>query len=349
MLNQQIAFPAPVAQSVRTLTIVQALREALREEMDRDPTVFVMGEDIRIGGSFLFTLGLLDEYGPERVINTPISESGFVGLGIGAAIMGQHPIIDFQYGDFVFCAMDQLVQQATKLRYMSGGQVKIPLVLHMPTGASGRGAQHANTMESYFFHVPGIKIVTPATPYDAKGLLKSAIRDDNPVLFCVHKHLYGSKGRKLAESSLSTGHVPEEEYTIPLGLADVKREGSDITVVANLLMLHRTINVAEDLAKEGISVEVIDPRSLVPLDTDTVVASVKKTGLILIVEESGERGGWGAQVAATVADQAIGWLDGPIRRLASPNVPMPFSPTLEAAVVPDESRIRQAILDLVRP
>jgi pyruvate dehydrogenase E1 component beta subunit len=331
------------------LTIVQALREALREEMDRDPTVFVMGEDIRIGGSFLFTLGLLDEYGPERVINTPISESGFVGLGIGAAIMGQHPIIDFQYGDFVFCAMDQLVQQATKLRYMSGGQVKIPLVLHMPTGASGRGAQHANTMESYFFHVPGIKIVTPATPYDAKGLLKSAIRDDNPVLFCVHKHLYGSKGRKLAESSLSTGHVPEEEYTIPLGLADVKREGSDITVVANLLMLHRTINVAEDLAKEGISVEVIDPRSLVPLDTDTVVASVKKTGLILIVEESGERGGWGAQVAATVADQAIGWLDGPIRRLASPNVPMPFSPTLEAAVVPDESRIRQAILDLVRP
>lgn len=350
MLNQQIAsIPTPVSQSVRTLTIVQALREALREEMDRDPTVFVMGEDIRIGGSFLFTLGLLDEYGPERVINTPISESGFVGLGIGAAIMGQHPIIDFQYGDFVFCAMDQLVQQATKLRYMSGGQVKIPLVLHMPTGASGRGAQHANTMESYFFHVPGIKIVTPATPYDAKGLLKSAIRDDNPVLFCVHKHLYGSKGRKLAESSLSTGHVPEEEYTIPLGVADIKREGSDITVVANLLMLHRAINVAEDLANEGISVEVIDPRSLVPLDTDTVVTSVKKTGLLLIVEESGERGGWGAQVATTVADQAIGWLDGPIRRLASPNVPMPFAPVLEAAVVPDEARIRQAILDLVRP
>ncbi len=337
------------ASSERQLTIVQALREALREEMNQDDNVFVMGEDIRIGGSFLFTLGLLDEYGPDRVINTPISEAGFVGLGIGAAIMGQRPIIDFQYGDFVFCAMDQLVQQATKLRYMSGGQVKIPLVLQMPTGASGRGAQHANTMESYFFHVPGIKIVTPATPYDAKGLLKSAIRDDNPVLFCVHKHLYGSKGRQLTKSSISMTHVPEEEYMIPLGVADVKREGSDVTVVANLLMLHRVMNVAEALADEGISVEVIDPRCLVPLDTDTVVESVKKTGLLLIVEESGERGGWGAQVAATVASEAIGWIDGPIRRLASPSVPMPFAPVLEAAVVPDEAKIRQAILDLVRP
>jgi pyruvate/2-oxoglutarate/acetoin dehydrogenase E1 component len=346
-----VSEPIAIASTgqTRSLTIVQALREALREEMDRDPNVFVMGEDIRIGGSFLFTLGLLDEYGPERVINTPISESGFVGMGIGAAIMGMRPIIDFQYGDFVFTAMDQLVQQATKLRYMSGGQVKIPLVLQMPTGASGRGAQHANTIETFFFHVAGIKIVTPATPYDAKGLLKSAIRDDNPVLFCVHKHLYGSKGRKLTESSLSTGHVPEGEYTIPLGIADVKRVGSDITVVANLLMLHRVINVAEALAHEGISVEVIDPRCLVPLDTHTVIESVKKTGLLLIVEESGERGGWGAQVAAEVADRAIGYVDGPIRRLASPNVPMPFSPVLEAAVVPDEARIRQAILDLVRP
>ena len=331
----------------RTLTIVQALREALREEMDRDENVFVMGEDIRIGGSFLFTLGLLDEYGPERVINTPISEAGFVGLGIGAAIQGLRPIIDFQYGDFLFCAMDQIVQQATKLRYMSGGQVKIPLVFQMPTGASGRGAQHANAMEGFFFHIPGLKIVTPASPYDAKGLLKSAIRDDNPVLFCVHKHLYGSKGRKLIESSISTGHVPEEAYTIPLGVADIKRAGRDITVVANLLMLHRVMNVAAALEPEGISVEVIDPRCLVPLDTDTVIESVKKTGRLLVVEETNERGGWGGQVVSAVADQAIGYIDAPLRRLATPDVPIPFSPVLEAAVIPDEAKIRAEILELV--
>ncbi len=331
----------------RTLTIVQAMREALREEMNRDECVFVMGEDIRIGGSFLFTLGLLDEYGPDRVINTPISEAGFVGLGIGAAMMGMRPIIDFQYGDFVFCAMDQLVQQATKLRYMSGGQVKIPLVLQMPTGASGRGAQHANAMEGFFFHIPGLKIVTPASPYDAKGLLKSAIRDDNVVLFCVHKHLYGSKGRQLIQSSISTGFVPEEEYTIPLGLADVKREGGDITVVANLLMLHRVMNVAAALEAEGVSVEVVDPRCLVPLDMETIIASVQKTGRLLVVEESNERGGWGAQVAAAVADRAIGYLDGPIRRLATPDVPIPFAPVLEATVIPDEAKIRQTILELV--
>jgi pyruvate dehydrogenase E1 component beta subunit len=339
-------MPEPDA-GTRNLTIVQALREALREEMVRDETVFVMGEDIRIGGSFLFTLGLLDEFGPERVINTPISEAGFIGLGIGAAIQGMRPIVDFQYGDFLFCAMDQIVQQATKLRYMSGGQVKIPMVIQLPTGASGRGAQHANAMEGFFFHIPGLKLVTPATPHDAKGLLKSAIRDDNLVLFCVHKHLYGSKGRKLAPSSISMGYVPEGEYTIPLGVADVKRKGNDITVVANLLMLHRAMNVAEALAQEGIGVEVVDPRSLVPLDVDTIVASVQKTGRLLIVEENNERGGWGAQVAADVAWRALGYLDAPIRRLATPDVPIPFSPLLEAAVVPDEASIRAAILELV--
>ena len=333
--------------STRDLTIVQAMREAIREELVRDETVFVMGEDIRIGGSFLFTLGLLDEFGPERVINTPISEAGFVGLGIGAAMQGLRPVIDFQYGDFLFCAMDQIVQQATKLRYMSGGQVKIPMVIQLPTGASGRGAQHANAMEGFFFHIPGLKLVTPGTPYDAKGLLKSAIRDDNLVIFCVHKHLYGSKGRDLIQSSISTGFVPQEEYTVPIGVADVKREGHDITVVANLLMLHRALNVAERLAEEGISVEVVDLRSLVPLDVDTIVASVQKTSRLLIVEENNERGGWGAQVAADVAWRALGYLDAPIRRLATPDVPIPFSPVLESAVVPDEEKIRAAILELV--
>jgi acetoin:2,6-dichlorophenolindophenol oxidoreductase subunit beta len=338
--------PVATRDTTRDLTIVQALREAIREEMRRDDDVFVLGEDIRIGGSFLFTLGLLDDFGPERVLNTPISEAGFVGLAIGAAIQGMRPVIDFQYGDFLFTAFDQIVQQCTKLRYMSGGQVKIPLVFQMPTGASGRGAQHANNMESFFFHIPGIKIVTPATPYDAKGLFKSAIRDDNPVLFCVHKHLYGSKGRKLVESSVSRTHVPEEEYLIPLGVADVKRPGTDVTVVANSLMLHRAVNVADALAGEGISVEVIDPRTLVPLDIDPVIESVKKTSRLVIVEESNLRGGWGAEVAALVAEKAIGYLDAPIRRVAAPDVPIPFAPVLEAAVVPDEARIRVAIMEL---
>jgi pyruvate dehydrogenase E1 component beta subunit len=333
--------------NTRDLTIVQALREAIREEMMRDEEVFVLGEDIRIGGSFLFTLGLHEEFGDARVLNTPISEAGFVGLAIGAAIQGMRPVVDFQYGDFLFTAFDQIVQQATKLRYMSGGQVKVPLVFQMPTGASGRGAQHANMMEGFFYHIPGIKIVTPATPYDAKGLFKSAVRDDNPVLFCVHKHLYGSKGRKLIESSVSRGHVPEDDYTIPLGVADVKRIGSDITVVANSLMLHRAMNVAESLAQDGVSVEVVDPRCLVPMDMNTIYESVKKTSRLVIVEESNERGGWGAQVAADVAGHLIGYLDAPIRRVATPNVPIPFSPALEAAVIPDEAQIRAAILEIV--
>jgi acetoin:2,6-dichlorophenolindophenol oxidoreductase subunit beta len=333
--------------ATRDLTIVQALREAIREEMARDPEVFVIGEDIRIGGSFLFTLGLLDEFGEDRVLNTPISEAGFVGLAIGAAIQGMRPVIDFQYGDFLFTAFDQIVQQCTKLRYMSGGQMKIPLVFHLPTGASGRGAQHANSLESFYFHIPGLKIVSPATPYDAKGLFKSALRDDNPVLFCVHKHLYGSKGRPLAQSSLSVGHVPTDDYVIPLGKADIKRAGSDVTVVANSLMLHRALNVAQTAAAEGISVEIIDPRCLVPFDINAVIESVKKTGRLVIVEESNERGGWGAQVAADVAGRAIGYLDAPIRRVAAADTPIPFAPALEAAVVPDEARIRAAILEVM--
>ena len=327
----------------RVLTIVEAMREAVCQEMERDESVLLLGEDIRIGGSFLFTLGMLERFGPARVLNTPISESGFVGLAIGAAIQGLRPIVDFQYGDFVLEAMDQLVQQASKLRYMSGGQVKVPIVLQLPTGASGRGAQHANSVEGYFFHVPGLLIATPATPYDAKGLLTSAIRNDNPVLFLVHKHTYGSKGRPLARSKVATGHVPEDPYTIPFGVADIKREGSDVTVVANLLMLHRSLNVAEALAGEGISVEVVDLRTLVPLDTETIIASVQKTGRLVIVEEDNLRGGWGAEVAAVVADQALGDLDAPIKRVAGADTPVPFSPLLEAHVVPDEARIAAAI------
>ncbi|NOX29995.1 MAG: alpha-ketoacid dehydrogenase subunit beta [Actinobacteria bacterium] len=332
----------------RNLTIVQGLREALREEMLRDESVFVMGEDIGIGGSFLFTLGFLDEFGPERVMNTPISEVGFVGMGVGAAIEGMRPVIDFQYGDFLITAADQVIQQAAKLRYMSGGQVEVPLVFQLPTGASGRGAQHSNSLETVFFGVPGLEIVTPSSPYDAKGLFKSAVRSQNPVLFCVHKHLYGSRGRNLAHRDTSTGLVPDgEDYTIPFGVADIKRAGTDVTVVANLLMLHRSLKVASGLADEGISVEVIDPRTLVPFDLDSVIASVEKTGRLVLVDEGPRKGGWSAHVAAEVAEKGLMYLDAPIERVTSLDTPMPYAPGLEEAVVPSTDDIEAAIRRII--
>lgn len=329
---------------MKEMTIVEAFRDVLREEMRARPEVFVMGEDARIGGSFLFTLGLADEFGPERIIDTPISETGFIGLAIGAAMMGLRPVVDLQYGDFAFCAMEQIVHNAAKLRYSSGGQVSIPAVLHFPTGASGRGATHAQSMESYFTHIPGIKVAVPATPYDAKGLLKSALRDNNFCIVTSHKLLYGSKGRKLAHSEALSNRVPDEDYVVPFGSADVKRAGEDVTVVATLLMLHRAMEVATELAGEGISVEVVDPRTLVPLDTQTIVQSVKKTGRLVIVEEDTLSYGWGAEIAATVAAEAVGYLDGPIIRVATPDVPMPAAPSLEALLVPDKAKIKAAIL-----
>jgi acetoin:2,6-dichlorophenolindophenol oxidoreductase subunit beta len=339
--------PADAPDTERNLTIVEAMREALREEMTRDEDVFVIGEDIQIGGAFLVTLGLVETFGDRRVINTPISEAGFVGLSTGAAIDGMRPIVDFQYGDFIFTAADQLIQQATKLRYMSDGQVSIPLVVQLPTGASGRGAQHANPIESFFFNVPGLVILTPSTPYDAKGLLKAAVRDDNVVLFCVHKHLYGSKGRPLEHSQTSTGNVPAGEYLVPIGEADVKRRGDDVTVVANHVMLHRSLNVAESLAQEGIAVEVIDPRTLVPFDLETVLESVRKTGRLIAVEENHHRGGWGGWLLAEVAERALEYLDAPLRRLTLPDVPIPFSPPLESAVLPGEDDIGRVIREVV--
>jgi len=328
---------------VAELTVIEAFREALREELMRDPNIFVMGEDARLGGSFLFTLGLVDEFGPERIIDTPISESGFIGAAIGAAIMGLRPIVDLQYGDFAWCAMEQIAHNAAKLRYSSGGQVKIPAVLHFPTGASGRGATHAQSMESYFTQLPGLKVAVPATPYDAKGLLKTAIRDDNFCIICSHKHLYGSRGRKLIMSKNVSKDVPEEEYTIPFGQAEKKREGKDVTVVATLLMLHYALDVAQDLADEGIQVEVIDPRTLVPLDREMIINSVKKTGHLVVVEEDTVSFGWGAEIAATVAEHAIGYLDGPIIRVATPDVPMPAAPELERLLIPSKEKIRAAV------
>lgn len=331
---------------VRELTIADALREAIREEMQRDDRVFCIGEDIGIpggfGGAFTVTLGLSDEFGHERILDTPISEIGLVGAAVGAAMTGMRPVADVQYGDFAFCAMDQLVNQAAKMCYMSGGQVKVPMVLRLPVGATGRGAQHAQSLEAWFTHVPGLKVIAPSTAYDAKGMLKSAIRDENPVLVFEHKLLYGSKGVRSEKGSLSPKcHVPEEDYTVPLGVAAVRKEGKDVTVVASLLMVYKALAAAKALEQEGISLEVIDVRSLVPLDEDTIIRSIAKTNRLMIVEEDTKRGGWGAEVAAVMAERALHYLDAPIVRVATPDTSIAPAPVLEKFLIPDENNIIQ--------
>lgn len=325
------------AEGASTTTIIGALREALATEMEADERVFVMGEDVGIGGSFHLTLGLRDRFGPERVRDTPNAEAGFVGLGVGAAIGGMRPVIDFQYGDFLLCAADQLIQQACKMRFMSGGQVRVPLVLHAPTGASGRGAQHANSIENYFFGIPGLTLGVPSTPGDAKGMMTAAIRHPDPVLLCSHKHLYGTKGRVVEADAI--GEVAAGTYLTAVGKAAIRRPGHDLTIVGALLMAHRAVQAADELAKDGIDAEVIDLRWLSPLDTATVVESVQRTGRLLIVQEGSPRGGWSATVAAVVADQALDSLDAPVKRLTGPDVPVPFAPHLETMHVPTTARI----------
>jgi pyruvate/2-oxoglutarate/acetoin dehydrogenase E1 component len=337
---------------MRRLSIAEALREAMREEMQRDERVFLIGEDIGIpggfGGAFTVTLGLSEEFGHERVLDTPISEKAIVGAAVGAAMMGMRPIADVQYSDFLFCAMDEIVNQAAKMTYMSGGTVKVPLVLRAPVGATNRGAQHAQSPEGFFIHVPGWKICVPSNAYDAKGLLKTAVRDDSPVLIFEHKKLYGKGGRKEAGSLEMTSEIPDEEYLLPFGVAQVKRTGSDLTIAATLLMLYRSLAAAEELAQEGISVEVIDPRTLVPFDDEAVVASVAKTGRLLIVEESTKTGGWGAEVAARIGELAFDFLDAPIRRLSTCDVPIPFAPVLEDFVIPSQQKIVEMARAMVR-
>lgn len=334
------------------MTIAEALRQAIREEMRRDERVFCIGEDIGVeggfGGAFTVTLGLEKEFGHERIIDTPISEIMIAGAAVGAAMTGMIPIADVQYGDFLFCMMDQLANQAAKMTYMSGGTVKVPMVMRAPVGATTRGAQHAQSLEGFFTHIPGLKVICPATAYDAKGLLKTAIRDENPVMVFEHKLLYGSKGNRAEKSALSpVGEVPDEEYLIPFGQAIVRREGKDVTIVATLLMMYRALEAAEVLEKEGISVEVIDPRTLVPFDYETVIKSITKTSRLMIVEEDTKRNGWGAEVAAYIAEEAIYHLDAPIKRVATYDVPIPFAPVMENYVVPSVDRIVEEVKRLM--
>ena len=319
------------------MTYSAALNKALREEMNRDPNVFVMGEDIGVwgdgGGVFSVTKGLLDEFGSQRVLDTPISEEGFVSMGVGAALVGSRPVVEVMYSDFLTLVMDPLVNQAAKMRYMFGGQAKVPLVVRTNLGAAGgKAAQHSQSFETWFMHVPGIKVVVPTTPADAAGLLKTAIRDDNPVLFLEHKLLYFMKGE-----------VPDVIEPIPFGQALIRREGKDVTLVATQVMLQLALKAADQLQEEGIDVEVIDPRTLVPLDLETILTSVKKTGRCVIAHEAVERAGWAAEVGFEVSLQAFDFLDAPIVRVCSANLPVPYTKELEAVVIPDLSDIKDGI------
>ncbi len=333
------------------LSIADALKSAIAEEMRRDPLVFCLGEDVDIpggmGGAFTVTKGLGEEFGYERVLNTPISEIMLAGVCVGSAMMGMRPVADLQYGDFLFCMMDQLVNQAAKMCYMSGGKVHVPMVMRAPCGASNRGAQHAQSLEGFFTHVPGLKVICPSTAYDAKGLMKQAIRDDNPVLVFEHKLLYGGK-RKEKDAISTIGEVPEEDYTIEFGKAAVRREGKDITIVANLLMNYKALEAAQILEQEGISCEVIDPRTLVPFDYETVVNSLKKTGRLMIVHEDNYNCGWGAQLGSWIAENQIFLLDAPIVRVATYDTPIPFSPVLENYVIPSKERIVEEARKLMK-
>ena len=325
-------------QKIREITFLEALREALFEEMERDKTVFLMGEDLQHwGGPWGVVKGFLEKFGPERVIDTPISESAFVGAAITAAATGLRPVVEVMFSDFLGVCMDQVINQAAKFRYMFGGQTKVPLVIRTTIGASGSSAaQHSQCLYSIFMHMPGLKCVIPSTPYDAKGLLKTAIRDDDPVMFFEHKLLYQIKGR-----------VPKEEYLIPFGKADIKREGNDVTIVATALMVHKALRVAERLKNDGISVEVVDPRTIVPLDKDTIIKSVKKTGRLIVVDEDYERCSFASEIMAIVSSEAFDYLDAPLKRVSTPNVPIPYSPVLEKEIIPNEQRIIEAIKSIL--
>lgn len=328
-----------ITKEMREIYYWQAINEALAEEMEKDPTVFIMGEDVGIyGGAYGVTRGLYEKFGEERVRDTAISEAAIVGAGLGAAITGLRPVVEIMYVDFMGIAMDQLNNQVAKIRYMFGGRTKVPLVIRTEGGA-GRtlGAHHSQSLEAWFVHIPGLKVVMPSTPYDAKGLLKSSIADDNPVVFIEHKMLYRTKGP-----------VPEAEYTIPLGKADVKREGTDITVVVYSRMVGLALEAARELEKDDISLEIVDPRTLLPLDIKTIVTSVKKTHRVMIVEEDCKTGGVGAEIGMQIMENAFDYLDGPVVRVAGADVPMPKSPVLEELAIPSKERIIKAAQEMLK-
>jgi pyruvate dehydrogenase E1 component beta subunit len=322
-----MSSPSAVAAqpATRELTLSQAVNEALAEEMRRDPSVFIVGEDVAEAGTpFKVLSGLVEEFGPERVIDSPISEAGISGIGLGAAMTGMRPVVDIMFGDFMTLVMDQLVNQAAKIHYMSGGRLKAPLTIRTTLGATRRsGAQHSQSLHALVAHAPGVKVVLPATPYDAKGLFKSAIREDNPVVVFEDKMMFAVKGP-----------VPEDEYVLPLGVADVKREGEDVTLVATSSMVYLALDAARQLAADGNSAEVVDPRTLVPLDRETIVASARKTGRAIVIDEGHRSYGVGAELAALIAEDAFYELDAPVRRMCAMDVPIPFSPVLEDLTVP---------------
>jgi pyruvate/2-oxoglutarate/acetoin dehydrogenase E1 component len=319
--------------AVRELTFAQAIKEALAEEMRRDPKVCILGEDVAEAGTpFKVLSGLVEEFGTGRVIDTPISEAGFTGLAVGAAMTGVRPVVDIMFGDFITLTMDQMVNQAAKVHYMSGGTWKVPMVMRTTMGAARRSAaQHSQSLHAWFSHVPGLKVVLPSTPYDAKGLLKTAIRDENPVVFFEDKMMYKLKGP-----------VPAEEYTIPLGVADVKRAGRDITIVATSSMVQVALVAAKLLEEAGISAEVVDPRTTWPLDEKTIVDSVKKTSRAIVMDEGYGRYGVAAEIAAVIAEGAFYQLDGPVKRIGAMHVPIPFSPPLEDATLPTDRTVFEA-------
>ena len=314
----------------REITFAEAVREALAEEMRRDPNVFIMGEDVAEAGTpFKVLSGLVEEFGAERVMDTPISEPGFTGIGVGAAMTGMRPVIDIMFGDFLTLTMDQIVNQAAKIHYMSGGKMKAPIVFRTTMGATRRSAaQHSQSLQAWVSHVPGLKVAIPSTPYDAKGLLKSAIRDDNPVVFIEDKMMFKIKGM-----------VPEEDYTIPFGVADIKRQGEDITMVATSSMVQVALGAADKLSQIGISAEVIDPRTTTPLDRQAFIDSAKKTSRAIVIDEGYEAYGVTAEIASVIADGAFYYLDAPVKRMGAMDVPIPFSPVLEDVTVPTEDTV----------
>ena len=322
----------------RELTLGEAVREALAEEMRRDPRVYICGEDVAEAGRvFKVLTGLVDEFGKERVLDTPISEAGFTGIAVGAAMTGLRPVVDIMFGDFVTLTMDQMVNQAAKVHYMSGGKWRVPMVMRATLGATRRSAaQHSQSLHAWFCHVPGLKVVLPSTPFDAKGLLKTAIRDDNPVVFFEDKMMYRLKGP-----------VPAEEYTIPFGVADIKRAGSDITIVATSSMVQVALGAAKLLEEVDISAEVIDPRTVWPLDEKTLIASAKKTSRVIVVDEGYGRYGVTAEIASVIAEGAFYDLEAPVKRIGAMHVPIPFSPPLEDATVPTEKSVFEAAKTLV--